>query len=276
MRCATCGERLAATDERCPVCGVAVGSRPSPFSTLRFNSVFSPHAGVRRCPRCHYTGDGIAYFRRPGHGALLVGASLLTYGVGGVVYWLLRRHHTVCPSCGFLWDDVGRLPESSGSGAQAGVLGPAHAEPLPSAGGMRRAFGGVLLAIAALAAVIGISGSIADALTATAVFGTAGTGMFWWGWKSLQDRRAALAQSLERRVLQLATLSGGTLTVTDVATKLDISMPAAERVLHGMDDGFRVTSDVTDEGILLFQFPEVQLRRLDPPDSANDPRSAME
>ena len=130
--------------------------------------------------------------------------------------------------------------------------------------------------IATLAAVLGIIGFSGDALTAAAVFGTAGTGMFWWGWKSLQDRRAALSQSLERRVLQLATLSGGTLTVTDVASQLDISIPAAERVLHRMDDGFRVTSDVTDEGILLFQFPEVQLRRFDPPDGTSDPGSVLE
>lgn len=38
-------------------------------------------------------------------------------------------------------------------------------------------------------------------------------------------------------------------------------MPATERVLTGIDDGFRVRSDVTDEGILLFEFPEVRHRQ---------------
>src|SRR4051812_31445383 len=134
MRCATCGERLAATDERCPVCGVPVAPRPSAHP-------LSPHAGMRRCPRCHYTGEGIAYFRRPGHIALLIGASTVTYGVGGLVYWLLRRDHTVCPSCGFLWDEVGRLP------ANAGVA-PVLEERLPSSGSKRRTLGVILLAIA--------------------------------------------------------------------------------------------------------------------------------
>src|SRR6185503_13169849 len=85
--------------------------------------------------------------------------------------------------------------------------------------------------------------------------GFGGTGMFFWGWRALQERRAALAQSLERKVLQLATRRGGTLTVTEAAAELDLSLPAAEKVLTGMDDGFRVRSEVTDEGILVYEFP---------------------
>ena len=269
MRCATCDERLSPTDERCPVCGEPVDPRPRPHPT-------SPHAGVRRCPRCHYTGEGIAYFRRPGHVALLLGASLLTYGVGGLVYWLLRRDHTVCPSCGFLWDEVGRLPPPSNRGSQVGMLRSAHEDPLPSAGRTRRAFGVVLFLMATFAALLGLSGFGSAAFTSAGIFTAVGSALFLWGWRSLQDRRAALSQSLERRVLQLATMSGGTLTVSDVAAQLDISIAAAERVLNGMDDGFRVTSEVTDEGILLFQFPEVQLRRMEPPEAAGEPPSSME
>jgi hypothetical protein len=63
-------------------------------------------------------------------------------------------------------------------------------------------------------------------------------------------------------VLQLATRRGGTLTVTEVAAELDLSLSAAERILTEMDDGFRVLSEVSDEGLLLYQFPEVKLRRL--------------
>ena len=92
---------------------------------------------------------------------------------------------------------------------------------------------------------------------------TLGGALYGWGWMSLRGRRAALSQSLERHVLQLASARGGTLTVTEVATSLHLSMGAAERVLYNMDDGFRVTSDVTDEGIVLFHFPEVQLRRME-------------
>lgn len=256
MRCPTCGERLAPTDERCPVCGAAVHSRldASPSS-------------VPRCPRCSYTGEGVAYFRRPGHLALLVGVSLFTYGVGGLVYWLLRRGATVCPNCGFLWEGLDRVPSFTGEGEWPRTRAPVRAERLPSSGLKRRVLGSVMVVIASMAIVGGIVNLETWAIAAGSVLGTAGSGMFFWGWRALQDRRAALTQSLERRVLQLATQRGGTLTVTDVAAELDLSLPAAEKVLVGMDDGFRVTSDVTDEGILLFEFPEVQLRRLDPPDS---------
>ena len=40
------------------------------------------------------------YFRRTGHIGLLVGVSVFTYGFGGLVYWLARRKHLICPRCG--------------------------------------------------------------------------------------------------------------------------------------------------------------------------------
>ncbi len=48
------------------------------------------------------------YFRRAGHVGLLVGASLFTYGFGGLVYWLARRKHLVCPRCGLGWENASR------------------------------------------------------------------------------------------------------------------------------------------------------------------------
>ena len=80
-----------------------------------------------------------------------------------------------------------------------------------------------------------------------------------------EERRQALTTGLQRKILRLATQKGGTLTVTEVAADLNLSLPAAEKVLTQMDDGFRVRSDVTQDGILLFEFPEVQHRnRLEP------------
>jgi hypothetical protein len=254
MRCSTCGEQLAPTDERCPICGTPAKTRarPHPLST---------HALVRRCPRCQYTGQGIDYFSRPGHVALLVGASLMTYGVGGLVYWLLRKGKSVCPSCGFLWEGVPMLPGGA-SGAAIGPLSTAGA-PLPSSGSKRRAFGALVASIGALPIIGGVVMHIPPALIGGSTMVVAGAGLYSWGWSALRERRQALELALERQVLQLATQRGGKLTVTDVATALDLSIPAAERILYRMDDGFRVTSDVTDDGIVLFEFPEVQLRRLD-------------
>ena len=87
--------------------------------------------------------------------------------------------------------------------------------------------------------------------------------MFLWGSQALRERRQALRGALERRVLQLATQRGGTLTVTDVAASLDLSLGAAERILIGMDDGFRVRSEISEEGLLIFEFPEARHRRLE-------------
>ena len=63
---------------------------------------------------------------------------------------------------------------------------------------------------------------------------------------------------LQRRVLVLATENGGTLTVTEVAASLDLSLSSAEEVLDRMDDGLRVRSEVTDQGIIVYEFPELR------------------
>ena len=254
MRCSTCGERLTAGKTSCPVCGASVS-----------HLLTAPADEVTRCPRCRYTGEGISYFRKPGHMALLVGASLFSYGIGGLVYWLMKRGSLICPNCGLTWHGSGdrfleRLPGRGGARASA------RNDVLPSAGMKRRVLGIIMLLIATVAIVAGIAEFEAAAIAAGSVVGVGGSGMFFWGWRALQDRRAALAHGLERRVLQLATRLGGSLTVTEVAAELDLSLPAAEKVLGGMDDGFRVRSDVTDEGVIVYEFPEVRHRRmLEPP-----------
>jgi hypothetical protein len=92
-------------------------------------------------------------------------------------------------------------------------------------------------------------------------FGAAGTGGFWWGLRALNERRKALMQRLQQKVLRLATHRGGTLTVTEVAADLNLSLPAAEKVLAAMDDGFRVRCEISKEGVLFYEFPEVVHRK---------------
>ena len=77
---------------------------------------------------------------------------------------------------------------------------------------------------------------------------------------STGDGRAIL-QGLQREVLRLATARGGTLTVTEVAAELNLSLPAAEKVLTAMDDGFRVRSEISNEGVIYYEFPEVLHRK---------------
>lgn len=250
MRCATCGERLGPGEERCPTCGavVAVGyTRRMDALEVRGGS------GLERCPRCGHQGQGVSYFSKTGHVSLLVGVSIFTYGIGGLVYWLARRKHRVCASCGLGWE----------SGHHAIGSGSSRDEPdpiLPSSGIKRRFMGSAMILFASFLILIGLIEAEAAAMAVGSVIGAGGSGAFFWGWQALQERRQALQTGMQRRVLRLAERRGGTLTVTEVAADLNLALPAAEKILMAMDDGFRVRSDITDEGILLYEFPEVQHR----------------
>lgn len=245
MRCSTCGENLQPGTNRCPTCGAAVS-----FGTYLTSS-------IRRCPRCGYQGDGIPYFKRASHVALLIGISLFTYGLGGIGYWLFRRNRVVCPNCGLAWQYFPQAlpPPSEGRGAP-----PVAAEgdiPLPRGGLVRRVLGVGLVLLATLLIVMGIGEAEAGMIAAGSVMGAMGTGGFWWGLKGLNERRKALMHRLQQKVLRLATHRGGTLTVTEVAADLNLSLPAAEKVLASMDDGFRVRCEISKEGVLFYEFPEV-------------------
>lgn len=235
---------------RCPTCGASVSSGPAMVSS------------VRRCPRCGYQGDGIPYFKRASHIALLIGVSLFTYGIGGVAYWLFRRNRVVCPNCGLAWQYYPRtLPPPPARETSPVHAGSEDQEPLPRGGMVRRVFGVGLVLLATLLVVLGIVEAEPGAIATGSAFGAAGTGAFWWGLKALNERRKALMQRMQRKILRLATHRGGTLTVTEVASDLNLSLPAAENVLTSMEDGFRVRSEISKEGVLYYEFPEVLHRK---------------
>jgi ribosomal protein L32 len=251
MRCSTCGEHLREHEQSCPTCGAAVG-----------RAVVST-AGVTTCPRCGYVGGGIDYFRRAGHVGLLVGVSIFTYGLGGLAYWLMRRRHRICPQCGLNWAQFGgnaggALRPSGSAVGNRYASGNADPESLPRAGIGRRVVGVAMALFAGLMISIGFVELEMAAVAVGSVAGAGGTAMFWWGVKAQQERRRAVMAGLQKKVLGLATEKGGTLTVTEVAASMNLSLPAAEKILDEMDDGFRVRSDVTDQGIIVYEFPEVR------------------
>jgi hypothetical protein len=250
MRCSTCGETLEPGAGRCPTCGTAVPS---------WNPVM---ASQRRCPRCGYQGDGIPYFKRASHVALLIGVSLFTYGLGGLGYWIFRRNRIICPNCGLSWHSFPQalpppVPEGKGPALVTADDGPA----LPRGGMARRVFGIGLIILATILVVMGIVEGAAEAIAIGSGMGATGTASFWWGLRALNERRKALMQRLQQKVLRLATLRGGTLTVTEVAAEMNLSLPGAEKVLISMDDGFRVRSEISSEGVIYYEFPEVVHRR---------------
>lgn len=215
---------------------------------------------VQQCPRCGYRGHGASYFSRPGHVGLLIGLSVFTNGIGGLIYWLVKRKEFVCPNCSLQWEYAG------GGGSVPAIqrrFDPDAPESfaLPSSGIKRRVLGSALVLLASFLIMMGLIEVEAAAIAVGSVIGAAGSGTFFWGWKALNERRQALTVALQRKILKLAGKRGGSLTVTEVASDLSLSLPAAEKALVGMDDGFRVRSEITDEGIIVYEFPEVLHRK---------------
>jgi len=257
MRCTTCGESLRAGEDRCPTCGAVPGR-----AVANPSGAWPPPSRMHQCARCGYAGQGISYFSRPGHVGLLVGVSIFTYGLGGLAYWLARRKHYVCPNCGENWEKASR----GSSPAPGTAMRAPDARPgLPSGGLKRRVLGTAIVLFASFLIMIGFVEAELAAVAVGSVFGAAGTGTFFWGWNALQNRRQAVQTGLQRDVLQLATQRRGLLTVTEVAASLDLSLQAAEKVMDSLEDGFRVRSEITEEGVIVYHFPEVQhLDRLGP------------
>ncbi|TVR63322.1 MAG: hypothetical protein EA422_09605 [Gemmatimonadales bacterium] len=245
---------------------------------------WSERSRVRVCGGCGYRGEGIGYFRRTAHVVLLVGAGILTYGVGALVYWLIKRGDEVCPRCGISWRrsrSLGaELPPAGGSSRGAGggshgwlpsgaarhrgpgrVSGGRRETALPSAGGFRGVMGVLLALMALLLLGVGISTAEGMAVVLSLVSGAAGAVSFGSSVKARQGRRAAVLRRAQAQVLELAREQGGVLTATEVASRLDLSLEGAERILLSLDDGFRIRSEVTKEGLLVFEFPEILWRR---------------
>jgi len=250
MRCSTCGETLQPGAVRCPTCG----------TSTPVGMAISRPTGVRRCPRCSYQGEGMPYFRRAGHVGLLIGASIFTYGFGGFVYWMARRKHLVCPRCGLGWENASRALAVAGSEPEQSLIQAEPDQALPSAGLKRRIIGTGMVLFASLLVLIGFVEWEMAAVAVGSVVGGGGSLTFYWGWQGLQDRRRAIMQGLQRKILRLATARDGRLTVTEVASDLNLALPAAERLMEEMDDGFRVRSDISSDGVLFYDFPEIRHR----------------
>ena len=223
---------------------------------------------VRSCPRCGHVGTGVGHFQRLSHVALLLGLSVFSWGFGGLVYYVVRRKRMICAQCGLGWHHA-RIPgpgvagqplltgyagtDLVGRGTELGAVG-----PLPRGGVGRRVLGVAIMLFAALMVTVGVANAAVEAIVFGTVAGALGTGTLWWGTQAREARRLAIIAGLQRRVLLLATEKGGTLTVTGVAASLNLSLSAAEEVLDRMDDGLRVRSEVTNEGIIVYEFPELR------------------
>jgi hypothetical protein len=79
--------------------------------------------------------------------------------------------------------------------------------------------------------------------------------------RSVRRERKRLAQedadAREVALLRLADAEGGTLTATQVASRLSWQMGSALDALRAVEDAGPVQSTMTDEGVLVFEFREI-------------------
>ena len=192
---------------------------------------------------------------------MLVGVSFFTYGFGGLIYWLARRKHLICPRCGLGWEHASRVLSLTGSEPERRAVEEQPDERLPR-GGIKRRLAGVAMVLGGtLMVVSGVVGAIGPLVATGSLIGGGGSLAFYWGWHDLQQRRKAIMERLQRKILRLAKSRGGTLTVTEVAADINLGLPAAEKLLTSMDDGFRVRSEISDEGVIFYEFPELMHRK---------------
>lgn len=274
MYCSTCGSRVAEGRASCQSCGAVVaragGMAALPaYSPLPAAPAASPYAeAVSVCPRCGYRGASASYFSRGAPVAWLVGLTIITagaLGVGGVVYYLLRRNHRCCPRCGYGWGENGSralmLSSGQGTAVQAGASG-GDDDGLALGGSGRSGLSVALFIFAAVLLVAGIADFAMPAIIMGLMAGGGGYLLQRGAKEDRERRRDAVLQSLQLPVLKLAGKKGGRLTVTDVATEMGWPMARAEKVLNSLEDGLRVMSDITDDGVIVYDFLEIRAGQL--------------
>ena len=263
MYCSTCGSRVAEGRATCQVCGAAAArvAVQAPYPQPPALAGQSIHL----CPRCGYRGASAGYFSQGGHVAVLVGLTLVTsipfVGAGGLGYFLLRHNHRVCPRCGMHWGPHGlRAMTLSPTGGAA--VAPAGVDPAFAVGTGRRGWAILLLILAGIFLTIGFNEPEFGVVMMGMMAGGGGAMLLKSEKKERERRREAILESLQLPVLQLAGRKGGRLTVTDVATEMGWPMVRAEKVLNSLDDGLRVMSDITDDGVIVYDFVEIRAPQL--------------
>ena len=254
MTCQMCGARVPEGRASCAQCGAMVGRAPG--MTLAAPNMSAGLDTVRVCPRCSFHGTSVSYFASGSHLLVLLGLTVFTSGIGAIIYLLLRGGERMCPQCGLKWGRGGYLAPVSPQGARVQEVSPEVM--MLSEGRGKRGLAWALWSFAALMLVIGLAEAEAVVLGMALMAGAAGYLLRRSANEARERRREALLQSMHLPVLRLAASRGGRLTVTQVAQELGWTIPRAEKVLSSMEDGYRVMGDVTPEGVIVYDFPELK------------------
>lgn len=263
MECSTCGARIPSGRTECTTCGApaapphAVANAAPPVSMPEaYAAAEGAVYTIPVCPRCGHQGKGLGYFSTGRHLAALALLGILFFPFA-ILYLGMRWGYEVCPRCGLGWGRNGARAGAGKAFAGAGGWGEIEDGGVP-----KKAIVLAVLAVALLAA--GIAAAEIAPLVLAAAAGTGAYLVTTNARERSQRRSEALLAALAPRVLKLAHERGGRLTVTQVAADLGWPMRRAERVLESLEDGLRVNSEVSDSGVIVYEFREL----LYPPDPA--------
>ena len=76
----------------------------------------------------------------------------------------------------------------------------------------------------------------------------------------LAARPSSRSRSIQGRIFQAAYKNRGRLTISDIVLETDLSIKEAEEVMNGMVDSTHVRMEVEDNGLVVYEFPEILAR----------------
>lgn len=134
-----------------------------------------------------------------------------------------------------------------------------HGLDVPGGGGVgrgKRIWGIVLLVLAAFLLIGFVQGPDLAGALIVALFASGGGLLYRAGKADAEHARSTALGQMQIPVLALAR-EDGRLTVTEVASRLGWTLPQARAVLDSLDDGLRVWSIPSDEGVMVYEFREL-------------------
>jgi hypothetical protein len=172
----------------------------------------------------------------------------------------MRHDYRACPRCGNSWGKRSERARALSAGLALNESAPtvhAHEPEMREDARLMRWSSYLIFAFAAMLMLIGLGEGEPEAFFMGAFAATGGALLWRKANSAREERREKLLVGLQQPVLRLAAQRNGLLTVTDVAAALSWPMPRAEKVLNSLEDGLRVASTVTDEGVIVYEFREL-------------------
>ncbi len=78
-------------------------------------------------------------------------------------------------------------------------------------------------------------------------------------WRQVRNRKP---KNIEGVIFSLAYSLKGKITLSDIIIETGLSMKEAENTINQMVDGIRVRMEVNDQGLVVYEFPEIIARQM--------------